>query len=58
MLVEIFECVECNRRVVRIAGKPLKGHNCSGSLKLMADAEVSTLRLRDLLKDLLFRGEG
>lgn len=53
MLVAIFECVECGRRVVKIGAKYVKAHNCSGSLKLLADSEVSMLRLRDCLRDLL-----
>lgn len=54
MLIEIFECLDCNRRLVRIGGKHVKAHNCTGnSLKLLAEAEVSSLKLRSVLLDLM-----
>lgn len=55
MLIEIYECDECSRRIVKVGGKWVKADNCGGSLKLMADTEVSMLRFRELLRDLMER---
>lgn len=57
MLVEILECVECGRRIVRIGGKYVKMHHgCTGQVKLLAESEVSMMRSRELLRDLMERG--
>ncbi len=54
MLIEIFECLECHRRLVKIGSEHLKAHNCpSTSVKLLADAEVSMLRLRTFCLNLI-----
>jgi hypothetical protein len=47
--LEIYDCADCGRLVVKIKDRLVTTHHCVGSLKPMIAVEVSALKLREAL---------